>query len=318
MQEENFGTEFGTGTEVREGNTKPPSPNVPKKFKNDTQSRAWGFVINNYTEADVALMLGWGEIAKEIVASKEIAETGTPHIQGWIKFEAPKRFSKLKKMHSRANWYKAKSKNAGIYCCKEGSDLIVCKKSMGAQGERADMDSIREQILEGVPEKQLWDEHFGSMVRYHKGINESKKWLCPKRKRGKFELCEFEWKNLELKKSTIIWGETGIGKTQFGLAHFENPLWVRHMDMLKDLTPDHDGIVFDDMAFNHLPRSTQIFLTDMDDDAHIHIRYTVAIIPSGMRRIFTCNNINGEIFDLNDPAIKRRLEIVELNKQSFM
>jgi Putative viral replication protein. len=303
------GSEVGSGSEVGVGNTGlPPLVN---------QARHWCFTINNYTEADVALMYEWEKLAACLTVSKEIGESGTPHLQGYIGFKAMKRLAALKKLHSKAHWEKSKSKDADIYCIKEGSELIINMNNK-KQGKRNDIDNVLEMISKGAKDKELWTEHGATMVRYYKGFEESKKHLFPKRFKARYELSEFEWTNLELKKSTIIWGETGIGKTQFALAHFTNPLWVRHLDMLDQLTVDHDGIVFDDMAFNHLPRSTQIFLTDNDDEAHIHIRYKVAIIPAGMKKIFTCNTMNGEIFDLHDAAIRRRVEIVELNKQSFM
>lgn len=109
---------------------------------------------------------------------------------------------------------------------------------------------------------------------------------------GKFKLTDYTRPPLDLTKSVLLWGPSGIGKTQYALAHFTKPLCVRHLDDLKKLSPDNDGIVFDDMSFNHLPSDTIIYLLDMELDSPIHCRNTNAIIPAGTKRIFTHNSSN--------------------------
>lgn len=76
------------------------------------------------------------------------------------------------------------------------------------------------------------------------------------------------------------------------------------MDVLRSFRAGyHKSIIFDDMAFSHLPREAQIHITDTSDEAHIHCRYGYAIIPAGVQKIFTAN-----IYPfLVDPAIERRL-----------
>jgi len=108
--------------------------------------------------------------------------------------------------------------------------------------------------------------------------------------------------------SEVVVGDSGIGKTQYALSHFETPLLVSHMDDLRDFKADeHDGIVFDDMNFHHCPRTAQIHLTDKDQTRSIHCRYATASIPKNTRKIFTCNE-NGFPF-IEDEAIRRRINI---------
>jgi hypothetical protein len=85
------------------------------------------------------------------------------------------------------------------------------------------------------------------------------------------------------------------------------------MDALANLA-DHDGIVFDDMDFKHLPRSSCIFITDWEMERQVHFRYQTATIPENMRRIFTTNIRDGAIFgdSTNDDAIIRRVKYIEV------
>jgi hypothetical protein len=101
---------------------------------------------------------------------------------------------------------------------------------------------------------------------------------------------------------------------------FECPLVVSHIDDLGDFDASrHDGIVFDDMSFAHLPREAVIHLVDWDLDRSIHIRYKRALIPARTRKIFTSNKTFYENFPA-DPsgAIRRRISrIIHVTGPTF-
>jgi len=110
--------------------------------------------------------------------------------------------------------------------------------------------------------------------------------------------------------TTVLVGPSGVGKTSWAKRVCEKPaLWVRHLDVLTSFRPSyHKSIVFDDMSFTHIPREAQIHLVDQQDEAHVHVRYRVAVIPANTQRIFTANN-NPFI---EDPAIERRVNHIYL------
>jgi hypothetical protein len=111
-------------------------------------------------------------------------------------------------------------------------------------------------------------------------------------------------------KCLFIHGATNTGKTEWAIAHFpEGCLFVRHMDDLKGFVPGvHDGIVFDDMSFAHLPREAVIHLLDWDRPSAIHCRYTTATIPAHTRKIIVSNKQYNETFPEDEHgAIKRRI-----------
>lgn len=110
-------------------------------------------------------------------------------------------------------------------------------------------------------------------------------------------------------KSTLVIGPSGAGKSTWAKRVCPKPaLWCTHIDDLKRLNKAHQCIIFDDMDFKHLPRSTQIYIVDQDDDRTIHCRNTNAKIPKNMPKIFTANE---DIF-IEDEAIARRLTKVKL------
>lgn len=197
------------------------------------------------------------------------------------------------------------------------------------QGSRSDLTAVKVAILEGKSKKDLYNDHFESMVKYHAGIAKAINVLQPpKRVAGRYALDAFAaqprgWERIPAEslraRLIVLTGPSGIGKTQFALAHFENPLFVSHMDQLGKLEGgDYDGIIFDDMSFSHLPREARIHLCDLEFDRQFHIRYTTALLPAGLPRILTTNKSIEEVLfkpdeDHKDKAILRRIHVIKLD-----
>lgn len=110
-------------------------------------------------------------------------------------------------------------------------------------------------------------------------------------------------------KTTIVVGASGCGKSSWAIRVAPKPaLWVNHLDDLKGLTKEHKCIIFDDMDFKHLPRTTQIYLVDQDHLRTIHCRNTNSIIPAHMPKIFCCN----EYCFIDDEAVNRRVQRINI------
>lgn len=111
-------------------------------------------------------------------------------------------------------------------------------------------------------------------------------------------------------KSTVIVGESGIGKTVYAKRKASKPaLFISHLDDLRKFDPiRHRSIIFDDMSFTHMPTTGQIHLVDLFEPRSIHVRYGTANIPAGTERWFTCNKFPFE----EHPAIMRRINKINL------
>lgn len=283
-------------------------PEEKENYKK-TPGKTWFGTLNNWTLEEKQQMLDMEGITIMVIG-EEVGAEGTPHLQYAVTFKNAYRFSSLKKIWKRHHFFQPKCKDAAFnYCMK---DCKYEKIDNRQQGKRTDLEDVKEKVMSGASERQLWKENFETMSKFHNGIRRAMAVLNtsitkPRETNLRWQL--HDWPECGRKQSLILWGASGIGKTEFAKQHFPNGcLMICHLDQLSSFDPAiHEGIIFDDMDFKHLPRSTQIFLADRDEDRAIHIRYGIAVIPAGTRKIFTTNLEGGSIFDLDDAAIKSRV-----------
>ena len=248
----------------------------------------------------------------------EVGDEGTPHFQGRAVFRASKRMNAIKKLLSvRMHLEMTKAIHDWSYLYKGDVFIDVNFKK---QGKRSDLEAVAEDVRSGMSLDDVAREHPVSYIRYHKGIAALQTKIAPaKTPKRRWRLEDFhedyqyqlDWNKFE-RKSIICFGPTGTGKTSYWVNQFKKPLMCRHVDDLKQLNRDHDGIIFDDMSFTHMPREAQIHLVDYEQSSTIHARYTNATIPEGMPRVFLTNEPNGLCVDLNDPAIRRRCNVMHI------
>lgn len=292
-----------------------PTITVDEETHNDhgrrnSRSQFWVFTRNNYTEVDLALLstLVSEKKATYLGFGKEVGERGTRHLQGYIEFPTRLRFTQVKALLPGC-WLDTRrgtAQQADEYCQKEGDYISYGTRSQPQQGRRKDLERVATLVKEGASLKRIAAEEPEAFIKYHKGIATLKTFL---------QVMHFEVKNGPWKwpqptdiTTLVIVGPTGIGKTEFAKSLLPKALFIRHLDRLLEYqSEEYEGIIFDDMAFTHMHREAQIHLLDWDCDSDMHIRYTVATIPRNTRKIFTCNERNGPIFDELDPAIKRRI-----------
>lgn len=169
-------------------------------------SRTWVFTINNYSEKDIEWLKT--QEVKTMTVSKEVGESGTPHLQGFVTWKRTYRLSALKKLHSGAHWEIAKTCDGANYCRKIDSDVII-EIDNRVQGQRTDISRSWDAALAGTDKKTFamnkpnWQEW---------RVFEIGRELFVKPRNFKPEV-------------TWIWGETGSGKTR-SVVEKEPNLWM--------------------------------------------------------------------------------------------
>lgn len=108
------------------------------------------------------------------------SSSGRFHLQGYVEFKERVKFSTLKNTFSkRIRWGKRRgnAQQADDYCNKEETQvpggLVWCKGSISkikGPGERTDLNEIYSELKSGKKRKHLAENHFGTYVKYHRGI----------------------------------------------------------------------------------------------------------------------------------------------------
>ena len=120
-----------------------------------------------------------------------------------------------------------------------------------------------------------------------------------------------------------IWGTVNLGKSEWALAQFENPLYVTERnDLLEYRAGWHDGIVIDKLMPRERPPSGFTLaecerLTDFALPASIRCLYRTARIPRGVRKIVVTNARDAWPDDPMGQIVGRRVVQLEITKRLY-
>lgn len=189
------------------------------------RAREWVFTLNNppIIAGDYELYCRelWGRMHNErsdarraVMSIERGMEAGTLHVQGVVVFDQPKRNAAVQKF-ARGYWAKRKGtqEQAEDYVCKRGEyveepgqETTVSgpyeygRPIKGGKGRRNDLVEVQAAIDSGLPWRQIAKEHFGSFVRYHRGLMA-------------YALTTAESRDFQT-TVVVYWGEPGVGKSR--------------------------------------------------------------------------------------------------------
>lgn len=91
------------------------------------QGKPWCFTLNNWTAGDILMLrdLGSSQITSYLIFGQEVAASGTPHLQGFVKFATNKRFNAVRDLlpfgaHVALRLRQSTDWHAAEYCKKDG------------------------------------------------------------------------------------------------------------------------------------------------------------------------------------------------------
>lgn len=162
-----------------------------------SKSRAYCFTLNNYTDLEHTTISEME--CRYLCIGKEIGESGTPHLQGYVYFASPRSLNSIKKLMPRAHLEVAKGNpvQASDYCKKDGD--FIESGELPAQGKRSDIDNVRDMIKEGLGMRDIVD-----VASSYQSIKCAESVLKYKEKKRDFKT-EVTW----------LWGPSGSGKTRY-------------------------------------------------------------------------------------------------------
>lgn len=254
-------------------------------------------------------------------------KTGRLHYQGYVVFKRSQRFNWVRNFFER---YTGQSdihvEQCGgthdqnvAYCTKDESRVDgpweFGDRQVVGSGRRTDLHDVQALLDQGANLREVATKHFSSWVKYRQAFADYAVMKKTAESKPKYEMDKFNMMPLDLTLPVWLYGPTNCGKTSFAMAHFKNPLMVQHLEDLKAFDAKlHDGIVFDDMSFTHVPFQQVLRLFESEYDSTIHCRYMNAVIPKGTKRIFTHNTpdawVPKDLMEGQYEALNRRIKLV--------
>lgn len=173
-------------------------------------SRSYCFTINNYSADDENKLINFP--CRYMIYGREIGEGGTPHLQGYVEFDAPKRMGAVSKMLPRAHLEKRRGTRdqARDYCMKEHDFSEQGNWAAGGQGARTDLHEVMGRIQKGEKKKVTMEDLPETYSRNMRFIEAYRAEVEKETTR--------EFRKVEV---NVLVGEPGSGKTRF--AHEKEP-----------------------------------------------------------------------------------------------
>ena len=220
----------------------------------------WLFTLNNYSPQDLDydtwLYLPQNDIAYLVVGREVAPSTGTPHLQGYIRFHHRKRLTQVVALIPRAHWTVANgSEEQNRTYCSKGAGVVergVYDPRAGVQGRRSDLEDVAALATNGSTALQIAEAHPSDYIRYHSGID---RLINLHRFRNQASMRQVS--------VTVLYGPTRIGKTYFvytqiaptlprGLYKTPSPT-ARGNYSPFDLYNGEEGLFLDEFDYHHWP-----------------------------------------------------------------
>lgn len=198
-------------------------------------------------EKDEVAFISWG---------RETGESGTPHLQGHLELTQRKRLGQVKvllgvpRLHLEVR--RGSYEQAQQYVEKEGDFLVLGEKVSSGRGKRNDLAALHDALQHGASMKKIADEHFGSFLRYDRGIK-------------RYKQLHAKARNPAIPPSVVVyWGRTGTGKSRAVWDNAPSPedVWVYPGHGWFDGYDDHQIALFDDFRGSSLSVSKLLQVLD--------------------------------------------------------
>ncbi len=135
------------------------------------RSRGFVFTLNNYSETDAAEVFKLQ--SKYCIIGKEVGETGTPHLQGYIQYNGQKSVRELRGAIPRAHIEAAKgSPLQNKKYCEKGGDFEETGDIPIGQGARVELPKAVQRRLDGANAQEMFEEFGTTWARYKRFVEE--------------------------------------------------------------------------------------------------------------------------------------------------
>lgn len=156
------------------------------------KSRKWVFTLNNWNDEE------WEHLEQHVklkskffIIGKEVGDSGTPHLQGYIEYASGRYFTTMQNLSPRAHFEKAKGSALEnlSYCSKDSNFITNIEEEGPSQAEK-----LKTMVLESEYKDVQWQDWQERVIELVEGPVHPRKisWFWePTGATGKSFLCKF-------------------------------------------------------------------------------------------------------------------------------
>lgn len=212
-------------------------------------SKSWCFTLNNYTAEHENILQNL--TLKYGVYGREVGESGTPHLQGFILFARTYRLAQLKKIFPTAHWEIAKVKDAENYCLKDGDFVKLGDWDKRNSQKKKPTEELLDMVKAGATNQEIM-----AAVPTAYAIH-----------RNKLDVFRLDLLKDRTEAPIVIWiyGPTGVGKSHFVCGNWPIEKYAKIQDFTftkMDQYTGQDIALFDDYRFEKGTWNYLLQLTD--------------------------------------------------------
>lgn len=264
--------------------------NEKKKYRN------WCWTLNNYTKEEMERIQNQSTKYLYCCFGQEKGESGTPHLQGYIRFRNGTSLKCVKDLlSSRAHIEprRGTEEQAIKYCEKDGAFTEIGTRA--EPGKRTDLIAVSDAIRKGSNMQCIAEEFPTEYIKYNKGINAYRNAIFSTPRDSKPIVF---W----------LWGDTGSGKSRACVEFCKelnySSYWKDNTSKWWDGYDNQDVVIIDDIRTKTFEFHYLLRLID---------RYPLLVeFKGGMI------NINTKIFIFTCPLKPEDIYMIEEDKSQLL
>lgn len=185
---------------------------------------------------------------------REVGESGTPHLQGYLRYGQPVRMARVIRDIPGAHISPCKGSEAEniAYCSKKGTGEPGSFVEFGVRarsGQRNDLRRLEETIKAGASARELFDRHGEECIKHGTSVLRWSRYYTPRRNYK----TEVHW----------YWGPTGAGKSRRANELYPSAYWKPEGKWWDGYdSTAHDAVIIDDYRCSHFTFSELLRLLD--------------------------------------------------------
>lgn len=210
-----------------------------KMTTRNVRSRGWTFTVNNYNEDSEKLLQGLD--VSYLIYGREVGESGTPHLQGYLFYKSARTFTSVKKKLPEGAHIEAALGNTlqnFNYCTKDGDFFEKGTRPLTAKEKGTKEKTRFEDAFSAAKEGRLDDIPADIRVRYYRTWKTIQRDYMP------------DVPDADDVTGVWFYGEAGAGKSRTARAEFPGA-YLKNCNKWWDGYQNEDNVIIDDLDTKH-------------------------------------------------------------------